>query len=148
MTTPLPLSSRIYQCLLALYPADLRRYYGAEMALVFTDDLDAARREHGLSGVVRVWRQTVGEFLRLALPGCLSNSGMRVPAITCLVTFASLLAGATPRVAPIPLQLLSLALLPTSTLPIVVLLCLWACRGPSVDSLHLAPTPRPRAHPG
>src|SRR5205807_1636717 len=56
MTDALVLSSRLYRRMLILYPEDLRRDYGAEMALVFADDLAAARRERGMRGVVRVWR--------------------------------------------------------------------------------------------
>ena len=40
MTHALPLSLRIYDRLLVLYPEDLRRDHGAEMALVFAEDLD------------------------------------------------------------------------------------------------------------
>jgi len=143
MTIPLPRSSRIYAFLLALYPADLRRNYGPEMALVFAEHLVAARREHGLRGVARVWRQTIGEFLRLALPGCLSNSAVRVPAIASLVILTSLIAALTPRGAPDPLIAFAAAILPTSNLPIIALLCMWACRGRAVDSLHLTPTAPP-----
>jgi hypothetical protein len=141
MTNPLPWSSRLYLRLLTLYPEDLCRDYGAEMELVFADNLAAARRERGLRGAVHVWRQTLIEFLRLAIPGFVSNPAVRVPAIASQLTVASLIAGATPRTAPVPFLVLSAALLPTSYLPIVALFWMWACRNHSVEALHLAPMP-------
>ncbi len=77
----LPLSSRIYRRLLVLYPEDLRRDYGADMAFVFAEDLEAARREAGLRGVVRVWRCALCEFFRFALPDHASSPAVSVPAI-------------------------------------------------------------------
>ncbi len=82
MTNAVPLRSRLYGRLLVLYPEDLRRDYGVEMALAFAEDLDTARRDAGLRGVIRVWRCALVEFMRFALPGCASSPAFRVPAIS------------------------------------------------------------------
>ena len=82
MTGFLDWSSRIYGRILNLYPDDLRRDFGADMVLVFAEDLAAARREAGVSGVIRVWRLALGEVFRLALPCHAESPAVVVPAIS------------------------------------------------------------------
>jgi hypothetical protein len=94
MTFPSRLSLRLFEFLISLYPEDLQRDYGAEMALVFSDDLEAAWRETGLCGAVGVWRRALVEFVQLALPDCTSRPGVRVPALTIL-GFLAMLSGFT-----------------------------------------------------
>ena len=132
------LSSRVYGRLIALYPDDLRRDYGAEMALTFADDLADAHREAGARGVIRVWRCALAEFVRLALPECASNPAVRVPAITFVFALACLLAAIAGRFAPIPLRVVCCGLVSDFSLPGVALLCVWCCRGSSVTSLNLS----------
>ena len=143
MTTALPLSSRIYGRLLVLYPEELRRDFGAEMALVFADDLQAARREAGLRGALRVWRCALGEFVRLALPACASSPAVRVPAIT-FALFTTLMTGEMGlaiRHAPHPLSPMAgsaILMLPLYSTPFVSLVSFWACRSNTVISLGLS----------
>jgi hypothetical protein len=138
MTNALPLSSRIYGRLLLFYPEELRRAYGEEMALVFADEL----READFGGAARIWRNALTEFLQLALPAFVSRPAFRVPALACAVglvslSAASLSAALEMRAAPIPLQDVCFAISPLSNLPIIALMCMWACRGRGVTSLHL-----------
>ena len=147
MTNPLPLSSRIYGRLLVLYPGDLRREYGADMALVFAEDLGAARRDAGMRGVVRVWRCALVEFVRFALPARTSSPAERVPAIS-LALFIAMMSGVVAMAlhhapnTPRPFHVLSSALLlPLFSTPIVSLLSVWACRGTPVISLDLSNNP-------
>jgi hypothetical protein len=144
MTNVLPLSSRIYCRLLVLYPEDLRRDYGADMALVFADDLDAARRETGTRGVIHVWRCALGEFLRFGLAGCVASTTVRVPVIS-FVLFSAMLSGemiVATRHAPDARTLFhalrAALLLPLFSTPFVSLLSVWACRGSVVHSLGLS----------
>jgi hypothetical protein len=148
MTHTLPLSLRIYDRLLVLYPDDLRRDHGTEMALVFAEDLNAARRTAGWRGTMRVWRCVLGEFLRFALPECLSSPAVRVPLISLALFVAT--TGAE----------ISLALrhsvhpasyfhangvavvLPMFASPFIALLAVWTCRGGTATSLHLSGTNR------
>ena len=63
------LSSRLYTGLLRVYPTEFRRRYGAEMALLFTDQLRDAVRPSALArvwlrGVVDVASSAIGEHLR------------------------------------------------------------------------------------
>ena len=58
----------MYERLLSLYPEHLGRDYGSEMVLLFSEDLESARCEAGLRGVVRVWGRALGEFVRFAIP--------------------------------------------------------------------------------
>jgi hypothetical protein len=134
MTDGLSFSSRIYACLLTFYPEDLRRDYGADMALVFAEDLAAARRETGVRGTICVWRWTVGDFLRLALPCWISTPALRMPAIS-FALFAGmmpgiLLAGLGHPANALPnFQGLRFALLlPLFSAPVIGLASLCACR--------------------
>ena len=144
MTNAVPLSLRIYGRLLFLYPEDLRRDYGVEMALVFAEDLDTARREAGMGGVIRVWRCALSEFLRFALPGCASSPAVRVPAIS-LALFLAMMSPemtATFRRAPDAVTFFEavrvVLLLPLFSTPLVALLSVWACRGRGVILLDLS----------
>ena len=141
MTCGVPLSLRIYARLMAWYPEELRRDYGADMALVFAEDLDAARQESGVFGALRIWRCAIGEFLRYGLPECMSNSAVRVPMITAAFTIASLFAGLLGRLAPMPLRALCCAVVSDFTVPGVALLCVWFCRGSALTSLNLTGDP-------
>jgi hypothetical protein len=143
MTNALPLSSRIYSRLLVLYPEDLRRSYGADMLLVFAEDLDAARRKAGTRGAVRVWRCALGELLRLGLPGCASSPAVRVAAISCAL-FIAMMGGVMTlalRHAPDAPTFFHAArfalLLPLFSTPLISLVSVWACRGGDVISLDL-----------
>ena len=65
MHTPraLSLSQRVFGWLLYTYPATFRHRYGAEMQLVFGECLKDAYTQAGLSGVIRLWLRTLGDFL-------------------------------------------------------------------------------------
>ena len=144
MTHALPLSSRIYARLLVLYPEDLRRDFGAEMALVFAEDLAAARREAGMRGVIRVWRCALGEFVRFALPGHASSPAVSVPAIWFALSSVIMSAEVAMALrhsphAPRPFHALCAALLlPSMTAPLMSLAIMWACRGNAITSLGLS----------
>jgi hypothetical protein len=138
MTNVLPLSSRIYARLLVFYPEDLRRDYGAEMALTFAEDLDTARHQAGGRGIIRVWRCALVEFLRFALPGCASSPAVRVPAISVafsigMMGFGLVLRGATDA----PMWYRAACTLPTFATVLTPLLVIWVCRGKAVLSLGL-----------
>lgn len=148
MIHPLPLSLRIYGRLLIFYPEDLRRDHGAEMALVFAEDLDAARRAAGWRGAIRVWRCALGEFLRLALPEFMSTSAVRVPLISTalfiVTTGAELLLAVRHSVQPASYfradgVAVGLSMFAT---PFISLLAVWTCRGGTTTSLHLSDTTR------
>jgi hypothetical protein len=141
MTNALPLSSRIYNRLLVLYPEDLRREFGADMALVFADDLDSARREAGLRGVIRVWRCALGEFFRFALPGFASSPAVRVSGIS-LALFTAMMSGVMTLALsqslkpPTLVYAIRVALLmPLFSTPLIFLVSVCVCRGSAVVSL-------------
>jgi hypothetical protein len=149
MIDTVELSSRVYCRLLVYYPEDLRRDYGYEMIQVFAEDLDCARRDAGLPGMLRIWRFAVGEFIRFALPGRLATPTFRVPAIASAV-FVSIMAAQVsvlwrhaPGVPPF-FHTLGVALtLPVLLTPGISLLAVWACRGRQPVSLHLTQEPPP-----
>jgi hypothetical protein len=128
------MSARIYGWLVAFYPEDLRRDFGEEMVLVFAEEL----RDAGLAGAVRVWRRALVEFVRLALPNCVANPALRVPAI--MLAFCAFSVG-------IDLLLLYakgararftfVALLPTLASAVIPLAVMWACRSRPLTKLHL-----------
>jgi hypothetical protein len=138
MTNSLPLSSRLYGRLLVLYPDDLRRDYGVEMALAFAEDLDTARRDEGLRGVIRVWRCALCEFLRFALPGHASNPAFRVPAILVAFAIGSVAIEwmlRSPGNAPVRFR--AAAMLVSFASVLTPLMVIWVCRGKAVLSLGL-----------
>jgi hypothetical protein len=65
----------LYEKLLLLYPEDLRREFGAEMALAFADDVE-------IMGAPRMWWCALGELLTVALPGQKSHPSVVVPALS------------------------------------------------------------------
>ncbi|HTS64995.1 MAG TPA: hypothetical protein VMH28_23390 [Candidatus Acidoferrales bacterium] len=137
-------SARIYRRTLAFYPEDLLREFGPEMALVFDEDLARARRQAGMRGVVRVWRQAIGEFVRYALPGRLSGPAFRVPAISLAVFVAAtfpqaLMAYHFKPNLPAFFHTLAVSLiLPILAAPAVSLMAVWVCRGRDALSLGLS----------
>jgi hypothetical protein len=62
----------IYRKLLLLYPQDLRRQFGAEMTLAFTEDIENM-------GARRVWWCAIREVMTVALPDQRSNRSVLVP---------------------------------------------------------------------
>ena len=149
MIDTLQLSSRFYRSLLAFYPEDLRREYGAEMVLVFADDLACALRNTGLRGVLRVWRCAAAEFICFALPGRLSTPAFRVPAIASVIFTSAMAAqiAALWRHSPdVPRFFHALGVgltLPVLGTPFIALLAVWACRGQRPVSLELRQENRP-----
>lgn len=143
MTSTLALSSRIYGRLLSLYPEELRRDFGEEMALAFADDLAMAQHDAGLRGVLRVWRGALWEFFKFALPGQASNPVVRVPAIGLAFSVFSLSAELALHYSiHVPLRFAFAATLPTFATVLTPLAVMWACRGKDVVSLHLSDQPR------
>lgn len=60
------LSRRLYALLLSVYPAEFRREYGREMAIVFADRCRAEAREGGARALVRIWCEALLDLLRTA----------------------------------------------------------------------------------
>jgi hypothetical protein len=75
-------SAWLYEKLLLLYPEDLRREFGAEMALAFSEDLESAWGDARLAGVLQIWGYALREVLTVALPGQKSNPCVLVPALS------------------------------------------------------------------
>jgi hypothetical protein len=76
----------IYQKLLFLYPAELRREFGDEMTLAFADDLESAWGDARVAGVIQIWRYALGELLTVALPGQTANPYVLSPFFAFLAT--------------------------------------------------------------
>lgn len=81
MSALLSFSVRAYAAMLFLYPAELRRDFGAEILDVFREDLGHAGSFRGLAGIASVWACALREFLRIALPAYAENRRVAVPAI-------------------------------------------------------------------
>jgi hypothetical protein len=82
MSTILTVSVRLYAAALPLYPPDLRRDFGAEMADAFAQDLADALQRNGMRGVMRVWYCAISELLRIALPSQAEKPVVAVPCIS------------------------------------------------------------------
>jgi hypothetical protein len=64
MIATIPLSSRVYSVILALYPRRLRREFGQEMVEVFSEQLRDARQIDGSLGELKLWACVAGETVR------------------------------------------------------------------------------------
>lgn len=90
MNRLLPVSVRVYEKLLLLYPDDLRRDFGHEMALVFADDLEAAWGDTRIAGFIQIWWYALCELLTIALPAQRSNPCVVAPALAFLMAASTL----------------------------------------------------------
>jgi hypothetical protein len=84
----LTLSSRIYAAMLPLYPADLRRDFGAEMTAVFAEDLADAWRNSGIAGAIRVWNSAAFDLVQVAAPALMEKPSVAVPVLAFLLSLA------------------------------------------------------------
>jgi hypothetical protein len=136
------LSSRIYGRLVALYPDDLRREYGDEMAFVFAEEL----RDTNLTGAIRVWRNALSEFFRFALPACAEKSAIRVPAISIAFTIFSLTAEFVMHYAvDSPVRFVIASIFPIYGALIVPVAVAFACRAHAPLLLDVCKSPREKA---
>jgi hypothetical protein len=71
----------LYEKLLLLYPADLRREFGSEMTLIFAEDLQSAWGDARIAGVLQIWWYALRELVTVALPAQRSNPCVLVPAL-------------------------------------------------------------------
>jgi hypothetical protein len=98
MTAFITLSARIYGAMLPLYPAELRRDFGAEMTTVFAEDLADAWRNSGIAGAIRVWNSAALDFVQVAVPGLMEKPSIAVPVLAFL--FCTAIVGAELMLAP------------------------------------------------
>jgi hypothetical protein len=100
-------SLRAYRGLLALYPEDLRREFGAEILEAFEDDLSAECAAHSIRGILRVWRIALRETIQIGLPVWRQNPALAVSAIAtalAMVTQSPLLILTVRRAAELNLR--------------------------------------------
>ena len=81
MSILLSFSVRVYAVMLLLYPAELRRDFGAEILDVFREDLNNGSSYRGVTGIASVWACALREFFRIALPAYAENRRVAVPSI-------------------------------------------------------------------
>ena len=148
MTKSADRSARLYGRLLLLYPDDLRRDYGAEMILAFHGDIESARRDAGVRGVLRVWRCAASEVLRLALPAQLASPAVLVPALLFAFTFVTIsfemmlaLRHAHPSASTFFRAIMPAFPLLSFVTPVIGLGAVWVCRGSETLSLGLCDPP-------
>jgi hypothetical protein len=61
-------SSRVYRCLLILYPHDFREAFGDEMRCLFIELLDDALARRDCGEAIRLWRDALQEAATVGLP--------------------------------------------------------------------------------
>jgi len=71
----------LYGKLLLLYPGELRREFGNEMALVFAEDIESAWGDARIAGVLQIWWYALRELVTVALPAQRSNPCVLAPAL-------------------------------------------------------------------
>ena len=86
------LSAFVYRAMLPLYPDDLRQVFGEEMAETFAEDLECARRERGVSGVIAVWGRAGFEIVTIAIPGRLASPALTARALSVALHLAVVVA--------------------------------------------------------
>ena len=67
MRGKLPVSERLYESLLYLYPKKFRAVYGQQMRLTFRDACRVAYRRNGVGGLVAFWLPTLLDLFKSAL---------------------------------------------------------------------------------
>ncbi len=72
----------LYEKLLLLYPENLRRDFGSEMALAFAEDLRSAWGDARIAGVLQIWWYALRELVTVALPGQRSNRSVLCPVLS------------------------------------------------------------------
>ena len=77
-----------YSASLWLYPAELRRSYGREMADVFEQQLLAAWTREGLRGVRETCICAIEELITIALPARIWNERLIAPVLSLIITSA------------------------------------------------------------
>jgi len=79
-------SPLIYQAMLRLYPEDLQRDFGEDMADAFTEELLRAWRERGFIrktvAMAGVWWWAVSELVTIAIPAKLANPAVEARAMS------------------------------------------------------------------
>lgn len=148
MTGLLHWSSSVYSGMLHLYPEDIRRHYGQEMASVFSEDLAGSWDDAGFFGVFQVWRCAILELVHLALPRLATAPSVIVPAICfvlsslCLggeLTLAHLHAsttGSSTGYTPLDEAIRTVVLWPSITAALVSWIAVRAGRGKTISLAH------------
>ncbi len=77
--------SGCYRALLWLYPADLRRKYGMEMATVFDETLRAEWSNRGARGVATAGCRAIRELFTVAIPGQLVSEWMMIVGLSLAI---------------------------------------------------------------
>jgi hypothetical protein len=79
MSAALQFSAWMYERMLLLYPEELRRDFGSDMAMAFAADLEQ-------SGMLRVWWCALCELVTVALPEQRSNPFFLSPVLAFITT--------------------------------------------------------------
>jgi hypothetical protein len=90
MAVIFPCLSRCYRTLLWLYPAELRRAYGPDMADAFERSLDPEWRRRGRRGVYRAAVRAASEVFTVAIPGHLTSEWVITGGLSLLINSAIL----------------------------------------------------------
>jgi hypothetical protein len=86
MNTFIKLSGAVYRWILLLYPPDVRRTFGDEMADTFAQQLADAWEENRLASVIQVWWLALLELPAIALPRQLRRPALFIPVASLLST--------------------------------------------------------------
>ncbi len=82
----LEVSRKVYATSLVLYPNEFRSEFGAEMVLVFDEQVSDAYSRSGFPGLLRVCFSAAWEFVTIAFPGRLA--GRMLPLVGVTATLA------------------------------------------------------------
>jgi hypothetical protein len=75
-----------YSLLLSIYPSELRRRFGVEMAEVFADQISEQWQLRGIPGVLRVWLTAGSEVFSVAVPLQMCNPAAIATALAFLIS--------------------------------------------------------------
>src|SRR4029077_20987188 len=84
MRTFIKLSGALYRLILVLYPPDVRRVYGSEMADTFDQQLAGAWEENRVAGVIQVWWYALLELPAIALTRQLARPALIIPVVSLI----------------------------------------------------------------
>lgn len=78
------ISNEAFRRLLILYPPDLRREFGDDLAEVFSQQIETAWEENAWRGIAGAWLNVLADYAAITLP-CLA-ARLAVPVLTAVIS--------------------------------------------------------------
>ena len=78
------MSNQVFRRFVILYPADLRRAFGDDLADVFSQQIETAWEENAWRGIAGAWLNVLGDCASITLPYVAAR--LAVPALAAVIS--------------------------------------------------------------